>query len=376
MCTPAMIELTLSPRAPRAPSVRLRLRVARGLEEGEWDGPVARLLARTWGVIGACALARPLVWREGLHVVAIGGSTLGGSGKTPLAIACARALAASGARVAFVGHGYRAQTARARVVRADDDVDEVGDEAIVAARALAGIAHVVVAPRRQEALSHATTFADIVVLDGVLQTAPARATLSLLALDAESPWGAGEVVPCGDLRAPKGALLAACDHAVLLRDEASPAPNEPSPSLSAHVRARGAFILDELVPWQTLAPLRLGLFLALARPGRLLGSLARRGVFPHRIVQVPDHGVASGAHRPLSLRSLPPVDLWLASPKCALHLARAKIPHAILEHDVELGAELLERLRRRSPPVFALPAIAAVRSPAAAPPTSAATLAP
>jgi tetraacyldisaccharide 4'-kinase len=341
-------------------SARLRVAVSRGLEEGAWDGPVARLVARAWSAVGARSIARPLVWRDGLRVVAVGGATLGGSGKTPLAIACARALAeAAGGRtgrtrragrVAFVAHGYAAKPGEARVVECDDDVRAVGDEAIVAARALAGVAGavVVVGPSRQGALDFAASLADTVVVDGVLQTAPRRATLSLLALDGQSPWGSGGVVPSGDLRASRSALLGACDATVTLRDEeALPRASVSDPTAhaasgashsSASVRSRGAFVSGELVPWSSLASVRLGLFTALARPSRLLAALARRGVVPDRVLRVPDHGVPSSATATLDFdRS---VQLWLASPKCAVHLEAAGVPHAAIEHEITLEAAL------------------------------------
>ncbi len=124
-------------------------------------------------------------------MVAVGGATLGGSGKTPLAIACAEAMA-DGARVAYVAHGYRARPERAaRRHAVDDDVATVGDEALVAARALAGRASVVVAPSRQAALELAAERADVVVLDGVLQTHTApRHALSPRRSTPIDPWGA------------------------------------------------------------------------------------------------------------------------------------------------------------------------------------------
>jgi tetraacyldisaccharide 4'-kinase len=325
----------------------VRRRVARLLEEGAWTGRVASGLATVWGAGAARSIARPLTWRSGLRVIAVGGATLGGSGKTPLAVACARALASSGARVALVAHGYRARPGRARIVSADCDLDTVGDEALLAARELhepedgqdlRGRARVVVAPSRQAALDLAARDADVVVLDGVLQTAPRRASLSLLATDPLSPWGAGALPPMGDLRAPRAALLEACDLVVPLERVRAGA--------LAYVESRGAYVSGHLVPWSHLATQRIGLFTALARPSRVRDLLARHDVRPVRELAAPDHG-------PLDLPRASftrEVDLWLASPKCALHLQRRGVPCAVLEHRVTLLPALLRALEDAARP--------------------------
>ncbi|HEY6463199.1 MAG TPA: tetraacyldisaccharide 4'-kinase, partial [Polyangiaceae bacterium] len=192
------------------------LAIARALEDGRLRGPIARVLSRAWAGAASRSVARPLEVPAGVRVVAVGGATLGGSGKTPLAIACARHLARDGARVAFVGHAYRARPGHAREVSGADPLDEVGDEALVAARMLeAHGVRVFVGPSRGAALALATRGVDVVVLDGVLQTRPARAWLSLLSVDADEPWGRARAVPpCGDLRAPVHALLSATDQVV------------------------------------------------------------------------------------------------------------------------------------------------------------------
>lgn len=280
--------------------------IAQALEQGAWDGAaVARVLERAWG---RCASARAIAKRidvpKAVRVVCVGGATLGGSGKTPLAIECARRLAQvaqNGAGVALVGHAYRAKPGRARVVREDDPLDEVGDEAIVAARELtpAG-ARVVVAPTRAEAVAFAARDSAALVLDGVAQLEPVRASLALLAVDAQEPWGCAQALPPrGDLRAPKAALLAACDRVV---------PVRPA--------GRGAWLGPRLLSWDELRPLRIGLLTALARPSRIVAMLARQRVTPALELRARDHGPFAHRVRGES------IDLFLATPKCALHLER------------------------------------------------------
>ena len=306
------------------------LSVARRLEEGRYEGVIARCLALAWGEVSARGLVRSLPVPADVRVVAVGGATLGGSGKTPLAIACARELAGQGARVALVGHAYLAHPGRARLVSPDDSLAEVGDEALVAARALeAHGVRVVVAASRILAVELAAREADVLVLDGVLQTDPVRASLSLLAVDAEEPWGCAEAVPPrGDLRAPVAALLAAADLVVPVGEGSS----------GARVTSDGAHVGDTFLSWEALRPLRLGLACALARPRRLLRSLARHGITPVATA-------LAGDHRPIAARALQhPVDLWLATAKCALHMPPVRAPLATIHHDVVCSPTLSARL--------------------------------
>jgi tetraacyldisaccharide 4'-kinase len=302
--------------------------VARALERGDLSGPAARVLSSLWGLVASRGVARPLLLPAGVRVVTVGGATLGGSGKTPLAIACALELAAlrGGKDVAFVGHAYRADPRRPRVVSEHDDLREVGDEALLAARALAdaGVS-VVVAPRRADAVALAAERARVLVLDGVAQTRPVRASLALLAVDAAEPWGRAQAVPpAGDLRAPRAALLAACDRVVTVGCD---------PAADARVVSRGAWLGGSLLPWSALTGARLGLLSALARPDRIVRDLAGHRIALQAIVRARDHGpfgVFDAFERKATL-----VDLWLASPKCALHIELerfAPAPVAIVDY--------------------------------------------
>jgi tetraacyldisaccharide 4'-kinase len=309
------------------------LSASRGLEEGRYDGFVARFLSRAWGVGSARVLVRTLRIPDGARVVAVGGATLGGSGKTPLAIACARELARQGARVALVGHAYRARPGRARVVRPGDALREVGDEALLAARALEPIGvPVVVAPSRARAIALAARDAEVLVLDGVLQTSPVRVSLALLAVDAEEPWGHAQAVPPrGDLRAPIAALLAASDLVVAVGENSS----------DARIVSDGAHLGGTFLSWEALRSLRVGLACAIARPDRVSRFLGRRGIMPVATAFVRDHAAIPArilrAHRRR-------VDVWLATPKCALHVDPTCAPMATLEHELVCSGALCARL--------------------------------
>lgn len=226
---------------------------------------------------------RPVRVPGGVRAVTVGGATLGGSGKTRVAIAIARALASRGERVVVVGHAYRARPSFARFVSTSDGLEEVGDEALVCARELDGIAKVVVAPSRQEAVDLAASEAGVVVFDGPLQLRPRRADLAVLAIDASDP------PPHPSLRSEVDAVV-----------RVDPRPAE------ADIRR--------------LAGLRFGLFTAMARPRRLVDAMRREGLVPSAVVEAADHGPVSASAR-RALRTAE-VDTWVATPKCSLHLAR------------------------------------------------------
>lgn len=317
----------------------LRATVARALETGRFAGPAARAVANVHAVLARRAVARPLrvpargADEPALVTITVGGATLGGSGRTRVALACVRELAARGVQVALVGHAYGAAPGSARVVGGADPLADVGDEALACARALAAVANarVVVGPTRQAAIDHAAALeprVEAIVLDGPLQLAPARASLSILALDADAPWGAGALPPAGDLRAPRDALLAHADHVVSV--DAVPC---------------GAWVDGVWVDLATLrsslpASARVGVFTALARPERLVRGLAQAGLIASTTVRTADHGPVTPAARRRLVDSA--VDLWLATTKCATHLEGLPLgaPLAILDGSLVLPAVL------------------------------------
>lgn len=286
----------------------LREALAARLERGS-SRQSLRPLSCAWELLASRALARPLCVPRGVFTVTVGGATLGGSGKTRVAIATARALAEQGLQTALIGHAYRARPQRARVVHPSDSVASVGDEALVCARLLGTTCRVVVGPTRQLAVNFAASLVphvDALVIDGPLQIAPVRASLALLAVDARVPWGAGRTPPAGDLRASRDALLRYADMVV---------PVEATPE---SVRIDGkSFPLDAL--GAHLSGARLGLFTALARPSRLEHALRAAGLPIQLVLRAADHGPV---RKPLACRiRQAPIDLWLATEKCALHLA-------------------------------------------------------
>lgn len=315
-----------------------------------WGGLVDRGLGR----LLEGSVVRRLPAPAHTAIVGVGGATLGGSGKTPLAIECAAELARGGARVVLVGHAYRATPRRPRYVSPGDSLEDVGDEALLAARALAPLgARVVVAPTREAAMALAGTGADVLVLDGIAQLAASRVALSLLAVDPMEPWGRPpSLPPWGTLRAPLPMLLAACDVVVPIGGELEePAGAGLGRSVwPAAIESTGALAhTGPPLAWEALRPLRVGLLVALGRPERLVRFLSQRGIVPRAIVRARDHGpFGLHARGQVALASrFRGIDVWLATPKCALHAERTlpALPVAVIDRSVVLHPSLRSRLR-------------------------------
>ncbi len=169
-----------------------------------------------WGYGASVALkkafARPLHTRA--RVVCIGNLTAGGTGKTPVAIAIGEALIARGRRVVFLSRGYGGRNPGPVFVDgAHQLAEDVGDEPLLLSR----VAPVVVSrDRRTGARLALDNGADVIVMDDGHQNFQLAKDLSLVVVDAASPFGNGRVLPAGPLREPPPQGLARADAVILV----------------------------------------------------------------------------------------------------------------------------------------------------------------
>jgi tetraacyldisaccharide 4'-kinase len=161
----------------------------------------------------AVFLRRALYWlrilkstRAGVPVIAIGNLTVGGSGKTPLAIHVAELLKSKRWSPAIVSRGYGGTVTAPRGVTLAADPAEVGDEPVLMARRSG--CPVWVGPRRAAvvaALRRAHPDCDVVILDDGLQHYALRRDIEIAVVDARA-FGNGFMLPAGPLREPKTRL--------------------------------------------------------------------------------------------------------------------------------------------------------------------------
>ena len=158
-------------------------------------------------------LASP--YRAPVPVICVGNLTVGGAGKTPVALALAKRLKER--NVHFLGHGYGA--ALADVTRVDPskhDAGRVGDEALL----LAALAPSWVARDRADAARAAVEAgAGLLIMDDGFQNPGLAKDLSLVVVDGGAGFGNGHVFPAGPLREDIRRGLARADALVLVGED-------------------------------------------------------------------------------------------------------------------------------------------------------------
>jgi len=185
-----------------------------------------------------------------LPVISVGNLHWGGGGKTPLVAAAAAHLRQRGLAVCILSRGYGRSGGGVRIVSRGDGPllapAEAGDEPVLLAGELPGVAVVVGADRHRaglEAMARLRPAPDLFLLDDGFSHLALHRDLDLLAFPAADPFGGGRLWPGGRLREPLAAATRA--DAVLLTGTPEPprtVAGEASDGAStgAHVPANSA----------------------------------------------------------------------------------------------------------------------------------------
>lgn len=180
---------------------------------GAWYAPHLTLLTAALSPLAAVfatlAWTRRTLYRHGVlirdrlrvPVLVVGNITAGGTGKTPLVIALARAFEARGWHPAVISRGYgRGEASGARIVDENAPVDVAGDEPLLIARR--GI-RVAVGGRRAQAgraLLDAYPECDLLIADDGLQHYALARDAEIAVVDGARGCGNGMRLPAGPLR--------------------------------------------------------------------------------------------------------------------------------------------------------------------------------
>ncbi len=135
-------------------------------------------------------------------VVIIGNISVGGAGKTPLTKSLALNLINQGIKVGIILRGYKASSKMARVVKADDNSQEVGDEALIYAKAGLKVA---IGSKRVEAgrvLLKNYPDIQIILADDGMQHYYLDRDMEICVIDSSRIFGNQQLLPMGPLREP------------------------------------------------------------------------------------------------------------------------------------------------------------------------------
>jgi len=159
--------------------------------------------ARRWSLLRSIQLSEKLP----VPVIVIGNIAVGGTGKTPIAIALCAALKQAGFRPGIVSRGYGAKPPQfPYLVSAQSRVDEAGDEPLLLA--LNTDCPVVIAPDRVAAARHllANSDCDVIISDDGLQHYRLQRDIEWVVIDGARGFGNGHCLPVGPLREPQSRL--------------------------------------------------------------------------------------------------------------------------------------------------------------------------
>jgi tetraacyldisaccharide 4'-kinase len=248
------------------------------------SGLVGALLSPASYIVAAGTarrVARP-GWVAPVPVICCGNATVGGAGKTTLALDLAARLQARGLRVHVLTRGYGGSArGTLRVDPASHDSSQVGDEALL----LAAVAPTWRgADRAALAALAVANGAQVLLMDDGLQNPGLAKTASLLVIDGPSGFGNGRVLPAGPLREPVRAAAARCDAAVLIGVDSAGAIKCLPVNLPI-LRAR-------LLPAPEIgafAGRRVVAFAGIGRPDKFFAMLRDAGVLVVKNLGFPDH---------------------------------------------------------------------------------------
>lgn len=158
--------------------------------------PLSFVYGRVSGAILQHRRRHPL----SVPVICVGNFTVGGAGKTPTAIAIARAAKARGLSPGFLSRGYGGSLDVTTVVDPHHHRSTaVGDEPLLLARE----ALTVISRRRVAGAEKLVAEgADLIIMDDGFQSARLHVDYALIVIDSMRGIGNGWVVPSGPVRAP------------------------------------------------------------------------------------------------------------------------------------------------------------------------------
>ena len=190
-------------------------------EKADWRARALFPVSWIYGLVAGRRMAHAPREKVAVPVLCVGNLTVGGAGKTPTAIAMARAARRAGYKPGILSRGHGGTNAHTHLVDAKRDAARhVGDEPLL----LAKHAPVVVTPKRAEgARALIAKGCDFLIMDDGFQSAHIHIDCALIVIDARRGLGNGHILPGGPVRAPVVRQMAFADAVLAVGDGAGAA---------------------------------------------------------------------------------------------------------------------------------------------------------
>lgn len=315
-----------------------------------WYGgsPLAWLLLPFAGLFALVTGGRRLAYRAGwfrvhrlpVPVIVVGNVTVGGTGKTPVTGWLAGLCRQAGLRPGIVSRGYGGRPSPApRLVGADDDAAEVGDEPLLLRRQT-GVPVCVHPDRVAAGQRLIEEGVNVVIADDGLQHYRLHRDLEIAVLDGERRLGNGFLLPAGPLR--EGAARLRGVDLVLVNGGRAEAGEFALHARIGRLRALDGSAHCEL---DVLRGQDVRVVAGIGNPGRFHGQLAAAGLRVEPVA-VPDHGrvdlpaLARASRVPIVMTEKDAVKYRPVHGGCPVWVAELEfgVPDAV-------GARVLDRLR-------------------------------
>ncbi len=253
-------------------------------EPADWRGRALAPAAWVYGRVATRRLKNAPRVRVAAPVFCVGNFTVGGSGKTPVALAIAQAAQKAGRTPGFLSRGYGARIYGAKLVdTAHDTARTVGDEPmLLLERAPVAVG----ADRLAGAKLLMKHGCDFIVMDDGFQSARIHMDYALLAVDSRRGLGNGMIIPAGPLRAPVIEQLRLCDSVMVIGSQEGAEPAVRLAARAAKPVHRAGFVT---MPGHGVTGRRVLAFAGIGDPDKFFRSVRQTGAEIVEQRTFPDH---------------------------------------------------------------------------------------
>lgn len=240
-------------------------------------------LSWLYGAIAGRRMVKAAGARADVPVICVGNFTVGGTGKTPVSEALARAATAAGRKPGFVLRGYGAPVETATLVdRSRHTYRDVGDEALM----LSQTAMVAVSPERADAAKLLEREGvDFIIMDDGLQSGKLKPDFAIAVVDGERGFGNSRCLPAGPLRAPLSKQFSKIDMLLINGSGGDEA--------KAKAHAAGVTVVTALSEPDAEASVLAGrdvfAYAGIGHPQKFFATLEQVGARPVKTMPLADH---------------------------------------------------------------------------------------